>query len=84
MPSVDTDLEISNRAIRNARMRAGLSIVELAAKVVPPVAPKTLYDIEAGSSCRISTVRRIAEALGVAVEELLVAVPVVPADEGVA
>lgn len=70
---MDADLQISPRAIRNARMRRGMSVVELAE--LAGMAAKTVYEIERGNPCRISTVRRIAEALQVEVEALLVAVP---------
>ncbi len=78
---MDTDLEISGRAIRNTRLRRGMSVAELAEKA--GMAAKTVYDIERGSATRITTVRKVAAALDVEIAELLAPVPG-PAGEGAA
>ena len=80
---MDSDLEVSPRAIRNARMRRGLSVNEVAKRA--GMAPRTLYEVEAGTvAARMRTIRKIAEALEVEVADLLVAVPAATAGEGAA
>ncbi len=56
--------------LARARRRAGLSQVQLAAKLEPPCHPATLATAERGALSR-SLAQRCADALGVPVEELL-------------
>ena len=64
-------MEINRRAFQQARVRAGLSFRELAARA--GVARDSVFYIEKGTQKpRPATIKKLADALGVSVDDLVV------------